>query len=73
MPELVRFLADQAAALSGLDLSQRASLGAAEFSGGEIPSPVPAGTTRHRSVPFPGRFGYGDNVRALDFGKNSYN
>jgi hypothetical protein len=47
--------------------SAHPDLGAAEFSGGQIPSPVPAGTTQHCALPFPGRFGYGDNVRALYF------
>jgi hypothetical protein len=47
--------------------SAHPDLGAAEFSGGAIPSPVPAGTARHSSLPFPGRFGYGDHVRALYF------
>lgn len=43
-------------------------LGSAEFAGGPIPSPVPRGVTRHWQSHFPGRFGYGDNVRALWFG-----
>lgn len=51
--------------------SAHPDLGAAEFSGGLIPAPVPAGTTQHRALPFPGRFGYGDNVRVLYFSRGS--